>query len=242
MTSSLHRIGESHGLARRALLVAATGVFVVVAGVVAAVVLLAGGDDEPDYPPARPLRLAAPATLDEVFTVSGEPAQLPPEEVDAIVSTVRGYLDAATIAPLEYDAEAAAEAAEDGDDGEELPPPPPDLGRFFTDEAAARLDGEDRRALADDHLPHAEHGVSTEGADLRLAALLDEAGAGQVVSATIDVRMVVRLDEDAVIVERSGELVLERVDDAWRIGAYHVRVNRTFASTTTTTGDEAAFG
>lgn len=209
------------GAARRTVLVAAIAAAVVIALGVSLFVVFVGGDDEEPPPPAKPLEIAAPKTIDDVFSVSGQPAELRRRDVRAVVATVKGYLQAATITPLEE---------REG----------PRVARFFAGPAAERLKSKDRFALADAHLPRAEHGVSTERAKLGLAAIVDDAGAGQLVAATINVRMVVRLEDDSIVVNRSGDMVLQPAADGWRISAYHVRAKRTFASETTTT--EAAFG
>lgn len=223
------RIAEAD---RRHLLTAVAGVFVAAAATltVLAFVLGGGGDEEP--PPKKPLTIAAPTTLDDVFDLRGEPAELPAEDIAAIEALVKGYLEAATIEPLEHDP---------GDEASAAPTP---LATYFTAAATPRLETDDRLALADHHLPRAEHGVSTERADLDLAALLGDDGSAQLVAATIDVSMVVRTGDDDVIVDRAGDLVLERVEGEWRIGGYEVNVERIFASETTTTRqqEEASFG
>lgn len=217
----------SPGLARRSVLVGATALVVVIAvGVSLFVVLSDSGEDPP--PPAKPLEIVAPRSLDDIFTVSGEPAPLPRQDRRLIVRTVRRYLAAATILPLEHDPE----------DEESSPPPP--LERFFTKAAGARLETDDRFALADRHLPRAEFGVSTERAELGLSGLIDDGRGPQLVAAAVDVQMVVRLEDDTIVVNRTGNLVLEPVGDSWRIGAYNLRVERSLGSETTTT--EAAFG
>ena len=114
------------------------------------------------------------------------------------------------------------------------------MDAFFTEAAAARLDTDDRFALADRHLPRARFGVSTERAQVQLSGLVDDGGGPQLVAVGLEVEMIVRLEDDTVIVNRTGNLVLEPVGDGWRIGAYNLRVERTFGSETTTT--EAAFG
>lgn len=215
---------------RRHLLAGVAGMFVALAaGLTIIAFVIGGGEDEP--PPKKPLIIAAPATLDDVFNLQGQPAELPAEDVAAIEALIKGYLEAATIEPLEHDP-----------DDEESPAPTP-LATYFTEPAAARLETDDRLALADDHLPRAEHGVSTERANLDLAALLGEDGSAQLVAATIDVSMVVRTGDDDIIVDRAGDLVLERVEGDWRIGGYEMAVERIFASETTTTQqqEEASF-
>lgn len=215
---------------RRHLLAGVAGVFVALAAGLTVVAFVIGGGEEAP-PPKKPLTVAAPATLDDVFNLQGQPAELPAEDVAAIEALIKGYLEAATIEPLEYDPDA------------EEPVAPTPLATYFTEPAAARLETDDRLALADNHLPRAEHGVSTERADLDLAALLGEDGSAQLVAATIDVSMVVRTGDDDIIIDRAGDLVLERVEGEWRVGGYEVTVERTFASETTTTQqqEEASF-
>lgn len=232
MTTAIARLRQRLADAdRRHLLAGIAGVFVALAAGSTVVAFLIGGGGEEEPPPKKPLTIAAPATLDDVFNLQGQPAELPAEDVAAIEALIKGYLEAATIEPLEHDP-----------DAEESPAPTP-LARYFTEAASTRLETDDRLALADDHLPRAEHGVSTERADLDLAALLGEDGSAQLVAATIAVSMVVRTGDDDVIIDRAGDLVLERVEGDWRIGGYEVTVERTFASETTTTQqqEEASF-
>lgn len=224
----------------RVVLVSLAGAAVVVALGATGLVLFLGEDEDPP-PPAKPLALTAPQSVDEVYSVAGD-ARLTPQEIAGVVDSVEDYLRAATITPIEHDPE-----AEDGDDRSDAEDgdasasaEPPELGRFFTDPAARRLDTDDRRALADDFLPFAKYGVSTERATVELAALVGDGGAA-VVAATIDVQTVVRYEDDDVIVDRRGRLVLEPADGRWVIRGYDVRAERIFGSETTTTS-EAAFG
>ncbi len=226
----------------RVVLVSLAGAAVVVAAGATGLVLFLGEEDEDPPPPAKPLALTAPRSVDEVYSAAGDD-QLTPEEIAGVVDSVEDYLRAAAIAPIEHDPE-----AEDGDDGGDAEDggnasasaEPPELGRFFTEAAARRLDTDDRLALADDFLPFAKYGVSTEHATVELAALVGDGGAA-VVAATIDVQTVVRYEDDDVIVDRRGRLVLEPADGRWVIRSYDVRAERIFGSETTTTS-EAAFG
>lgn len=225
-------VARLRALDRRMQAVIGTGAVVAIAVVVSvAVMFFAGGDEDPP-PPAQPLEAALktpkdPTGLSDIFAVSGEQARLSKKELRAIRSTIAGYLEAATVAPLQFDPE---------DDDAESPPP---LERFFTDRAARRLDGRDRRALSDDHLPFAKFGVSTEKANVDLTALVNDDGA-QLVVASIKVRMRARTGDledvevdgeeaDAIEIKRTGDLVLEPVKtNQWRIGGYEIEVRRDF--------------
>jgi len=221
--------------------VAAAAIVAMVVGVVG--LLTAGGGTSPP-PPPDPLVVRLPTDLSGVYSVTGEPSRLDEADLRAVTATVRGYLEAATIAPLEADPDPDASTT-----APDRPARP--LSSFFTDAAAARLDGPDRIALSDAHLPHALHQVSTDFARLpTLTALVGEDGRGLVVAVSLDVRMRVRTgdldlegdaDVDAVVVRRRGDLVLQPVDGAWRIGGYQLRVERRYGTATTTTS-EAAFG
>lgn len=214
---------------------------VVAAAIGVSVFVLLRDEGPPPPPPAQPLSLSAPRTVEQVFDVTGASGELPREDVGAIVAIVERYVRAASIGPLEHDPD--AESDDGGDDGGSASEAPPPLRPLFTEAARPRLGGEDRLALADDHLPFARYGVSTERATLDLAALVEE-DRGVVAVATIDLELVARFDrdvlEDFVVIDRTGDLILERVDDRWRIGGYHLRTERSFRGRTTTT--EASFG
>lgn len=222
---------------RRKLFLLVTGAVVALAlVVVAAVVLLGGDDDGSDVTagPTGPIELATPTTAD-VFNLAGEPAQLSTEDLEAVLTTVEGYLTAATLnAPtteLPEEGETTTTAAGTS--------PPSDPRPFFTDAASAQFETDDASALSDGHLAPAD-GASPQSATVpSLAGLVGDDGAGQLVALTIDVTTVVDLDDD-VIIRRTGDLVLEPTEAGWRISGYDLTVERTLGSETTTT--QAAFG
>lgn len=217
---------------RRKLLLFVTGGVVAAALLIVVLVATLGGDGGDDTPaaPSGPIELVASATQ-EVFTVSGEAGQLPPEDLAAVLDTVEAYLNAAALeAPL-VDPRTTTTAPQGARAAGDARP-------FFTTAAAGRLDTDDILTLTDAHLAPAD-GASPQGATVdAVAGLVGEDGRGVLVVVTLTVRTLVDLDDD-VLVTRTGDIVVELVEGAWRISGYDLSVERSHSSETTTS--EAAF-
>lgn len=175
-----------------------------------------------------PRALQVVVTERVVHSPGGQFGELPADVENGVVSTIAGYVRAASID--------AVRPPEDGEDQAAAPPGPED---FFTPAAGARLAGTDADALTDAALPEAK-AVSADRAAVTLTALATGSGV-ELVTATLDLRLRAVLDDDEVIVERRGDLVLVPTEAGWRIAGYHVTVTRTLASEATTTTADAAF-
>jgi len=219
---------------RRKLFLAITGGVVGLALLTAVLVSVTGGDSDDDTPaaPSGPIELTAPATQ-EVFTLAGDPGTLRPEDLDAAMATVETYLNAAALeAPL-VDPESTSTTSPEGAVGRG------DARAQFTDAAAGRFATDDALALSDAHLAPAKSASPQTASVDAVTGLVGDDGAGQLVVLTISVTTRVDLDGD-ITITRTGDLVLEPVDGAWRISGYQLRVERSRDGETTTS--EAAFG
>lgn len=228
--------GERVRTDRRLQSMLVAGAVVLVAVVVFVFTGTGGGGSDEGVVNATPLHLtmADPSTA-KVYGSDGQPTQLAAADRDAVQRAIEGYLQAATVTPL--DQKAHPKKDETG---------AANLAPWFTTTAGPRLSGTDHEALADDGLPAAKHGVSTDFANATGLAALVQNGKAQLVTLTIDVQMTVRTgklagqEADAVVVHRQGDLLLQPVNGQWKIGGYHLKVTRDFGNATTTT--KAAFG
>lgn len=138
---------------------------------------------------------------------AGAGGTLSDEERDAIISTLDGYVNTATMEPLRGK-------------------PVGDLTAFFTPEAAPALTGTDRDALVDEGLPTATAKVKGTADPVPLRALADLSGAISLVGATLDITARTANAAGPVTVHRVGEMVLRRDGDTWKINSYRVVVGR----------------
>jgi hypothetical protein len=193
----------------------------------ALVVLLAacggGGDDEPK---ATKTSTGASVDLtagDVTVEAAGNPGTLADADKAAIVDTLKQYVTATSINPLE---------------GKSVG----DLGPIFTAAASASLKGPDGAAATDEGLPKATAKVVAKAPPVALTALSDPSGAIDLVGATVYLYVDTKAAGGPIHVLRSGELVLRRDAGAWKIDSYKLTVNRTgtgvTAATATTTTTE----
>lgn len=100
---------------------------------------------------------------------------------------------------------------------------------LLTEEAAARLAGDDRRALVDEGITASDE-VEVGRAEMELSALATGSDPQLVVA-----RFALDLEgSGGVGVQRRGELTLVPIEGSWRISAYEVVVDRSSAEPTPT--------
>jgi hypothetical protein len=168
-----------------------------------------GGDDaaakKTPVPAGSTLDLTAGAVQVEA---AGPPGTLADADQQAIIETLKQYVVAATIDPLH---------------GKKVG----DLSKIFTAEAAASLQGPDRSAAVDEGMPKATAVVKAETPPVGMVALSDTAGVINLVGTTLFLDVNTKTAGGPVRVLRTGELVLKRDADTWKISSYKLSVNRT---------------
>lgn len=190
-----------------------------------------GGCSDKDKKAAPPPTSTTTAPLPEFRVVvpavdvqSMKPGQtaLPEDVKTQVTATLNTYLDRAVIQPL-YTGQA-----------------PVGLDAVFTAVALARLTAgsPDRAALVEDTRP-AEGVLEAEKEDASLTALADQDGRIVLVSAVIDLNVLLTTTVGRVRYHRTGELVLIPVEGGWRVDSYDVVAKRDSVEpppATTTTG------
>lgn len=143
-----------------------------------------------------------------VHRVGDGPPALPGDVRDAVMTTLRRYLRAASAKPLRTGTvdDAAIQTT---------------LGLA----AIARLGGADRQILVDERLPRADRVVLTTS-PVQLTGLADEQGRVVVVTARLDATTKAKTKQGAVTIRRTGELVLTPDAGAWKITGYDLAVDR----------------
>jgi hypothetical protein len=172
-------------------------------------------------------RTAAPegSTLDlesggvQVET-TGAPATLADGDRDAIVNTVRKYVIAATIDPFRGK-------------------PVGDLSRLFTLPAVAALSGLDRVAALDEGIPKATGTVKVTSAPMIITALSDPLGGINLVGTSLYIDARAEAKDGPVRVKRTGQLVLSRDGDTWKIASFKLAADRSGSGLGTTTTSRA---
>ena len=167
-----------------------------------------GGDDD-----------AATASFPSVpegfgFTVVGADvhaigpyAPFPPELQTAVLATLNAYLTFGVVQPLRENK------------------PPAGVEVAFTPVAAARLAGPDRVALVEDGA-FSRGDVRQERANVRFTAMRGPGGEIVVVTAQLDVAMVVETSSGDVAAVRAGEMVLVPASTGWQIDAFDLVARR----------------
>ena len=111
-----------------------------------------------------------------------------------------------------------------------------DIAALFTSDVAPRLTGPDRVALVDEGLPRAT-ALTPTVENVKLTALFDGDGAVALVTAALNVQLIVTAPDGPYTVGHTGELVLQQDFGVWRITGYDIRSTHqdiTGATTTTT--------
>lgn len=161
-----------------------------------------------------------------VYKTADAPDALPADVQAAVMTTLTGYLNAATVKPLQKGK--ADDAA---------------LGATLALPVVARLAGADRAILVDEGLPKAVSKIKVSGAPVTLTGLADDAGSIVVVTAGIDTSTTTKSAKGPLGIARRGELVLEPDNGTWKITGYTLTVDRTgkgVKATPTTTVPAAA--
>jgi hypothetical protein len=200
-----------------------------VVAIIAVVVALAGGGGDDKGTPAQQATTVVPNTnvslqLGDVSTDSaGPPAQLPPEQSQAILKLVGDYLTAATVDPLRS------------------AKPAGDLSALFGAGALARVTGPDRAVMLDEGLPKVTGDLNVTAQPVAVVALADQGGSIVLATATIDldIQGVIAGNGDPLRILRKGDLVLSPdASGAWKVTAFNIAVARSGGGldpTTTTT-------
>jgi hypothetical protein len=147
---------------------------------------------------------------------AGAPVQLPDADRDAVFAAVAGYVNDATIAPLEGK-------------------PVADLPSHFTTAAAPALQGPERDALLDTDVPRATGRVTPTLQPVSLKGLADPAGTISLVGSTLDLTVRTTTAQGPVTIHRSGELMFVRDGGAWKITSFKLAVTRDGAGIGTAT-------
>ena len=177
-----------------------------------------GGGAATTRPAAPPGQAAFTLATPDVRAVGDRtPAQLAPNVLAAVKSTLDQYLNVAVVAPIRTGQKAA------------------DLGPVFTGPALAQAAGPDRAALVDEDLPAAP-AAAVPTASAALTALVGPDGP-VVISAEIHVAASGKAAGGDLAVDRTGELVLSPDGDAWKVSAYSIKVNRHLPNGATTTSE-----
>ena len=137
----------------------------------------------------------------------GPSAPFPPDLQASVLATLNAYLTAGVVQPLRDDK------------------PPAGVEAAFTPAAAARLAGPDRAALVEEGAL-ARGDVRQERASVRFTAMRGPSGDIVVVTAQLDVALVVKTSGGDVAAVRAGEMVLVPDAGGWRIDAFDVLARR----------------
>ena len=210
----------------RRLLLGIGGGVIVVAIIAVVVALVGGGGDKGTS--AGQATTVVPNTnvslqLGDVSADSaGPPAQLAPEQSQAILKVVGDYLTAATVDPLRS------------------AKPAGDLSALFGAGALARVTGPDRAVMLDEGLPKVTGDLNITSQPVTVVGLGDQGGAIVLATATIDldIQGVTAVKGGPLRILRKGDLVLTPdASGAWKVTAFNIAVARTGAgldSVTTT--------
>ncbi len=196
--------------------------------VVVALVVGGGGGDDGKKTAAEETTVAPSTTvslqLGNVSTDSaGPPAQLTPEQADAVLKVVTDYVDVASVDPLR------------------TAQPAGDLSGIFDAGALARVTGVDRAVMVDEGLPKVTGDLTVTAKPVDVVALADQGGAIVLATASLDLEITgdAHVKAGPLKVARRGELVLAPdASGAWKVTSFNIVVARTGAGldpTTTTT-------
>lgn len=197
--------------------------------VIALITACSSGGSESARKPARvkpsPRAAALHATAGTVDVASGgKIVALPDADRDAALAVLDRYVAAATLAPLEGK-------------------PAENLAAAFTSTAAPALIGPEQDALVDTSVPKATGAVKAVLAPVNLTALSDQSGAIDLIGTTFDLTVNATANGGPIAIHRTGELMLTRDGDAWKILGFTLAVTRDGAglgtAPTSTTGKSA---
>ncbi len=144
-----------------------------------------------------------------VYKVGEAPDTIPDDVRNAVIATLTGYVNAATVAPLRK--------GKVDDVG---------LATALAPAVAARLTGPDRAVLVDEGLPKATSKVEVAATPVALTGLADGTGSIVVVTATVDATATAKTTKGKLLIKRTGDLVLEPDNGTWKITGYTLNVDR----------------
>jgi hypothetical protein len=145
-----------------------------------------------------------------VYKTGDAPDALPPEVASAVMSSLTSYLDAATVKPLRKGKPVDDTA----------------LGASLALPVVARLAGTDRAVLLDEGLPKSVSNIKVKATPVALTGLADGGGNVVVVTANVDTKTTTKTKKGKLTISRSGELVFEPENGAWKITGYSLNVDR----------------
>jgi hypothetical protein len=218
----------------RRLLLGIGGGVIVVAVIAIVVALVAGGGDDTGKSAAKATTVVPNTNValklgDVSADSAGPPAQLTPEQSQAILKVVGDYLTTATVDPLR-----SAKAAGD-------------LSSLFSAGALARVTGPDRAVMLDEGLPKVTGDLNVTAQPVAVVGLADQGGGIVLATATIDldIQGVTAAKGGPLRILRKGDLVLSPDGSgAWKVTAFNIAVARSGAgldspATTTPTATTA---
>lgn len=141
----------------------------------------------------------------EVAAADGAPESFQPVRTQ-VAEALDRYLDKAVLSPLRSGQPAG------------------DLSALFAGTAVERVAGPDRAALVDEGLPPVI-GVAVERATALVAVLAGPGAEAGFASARISMLVTGIVGAAPLTVERTGELILGRDGDTWKITGYEIRVS-----------------
>ncbi len=201
----------------------------IIAAVVAVVAGGGGGSGTSSEPATSAAKTNVSLRLGNVSADSaGPPAQLAPEQSQAILKVVGDYLEAATVGPLR--------SAE----------PAGGLAALFDTGALARVTGADRGVMLDEGLPKVTGDLDIAAQPVGIVALADQSGTIVLATATVDLDIkgvTERKGVEPLRILRKGDLVLAPdPSGVWKVTAFNIAVARTGAGLdpTTTTAPGSA--
>jgi hypothetical protein len=223
--SRAERRESAHDRNRKRLFI--VGGAVVALAVVALIVVLVsggGGDNESTKKPT--VTQPVPGTkltlqLGDVSADSaGPPAQLTPDQAQAVLKVMRDYLTIATVQPL-HSAKPAG-----------------DLAGVFDPAAIATVNGADRGVMVDEGLPKVTGELDVAAQPVAVVALADQTGAILLATAKLDVDITgaTNVKGAPLHILRQGDFVLAPdASGAWKVTQYNVTVARSGAGLDPTT-------
>ena len=216
---------------RTRLLVGIGGGILAIALIAVVVALVSGGGDDDGKKTAAEETTVAPSTtvslqLGNVSTDSaGPPAQLSPEQANAVLKVVTDYVDVASVDPLR------------------TARPAGDLSGIFDAGALARVTGVDRAVMVDEGLPKVTGDLAVTAKPVDVVALADQGGAIVLATASLDLEITgdAHVKAGPLKVARRGDLVLAPdASGAWKVTSFNILVARTGAGLDPTTTTAAA--
>ena len=145
-----------------------------------------------------------------VYATGGGPDALPGEVTTGVMAAIDAYL-----------ADAAARPLQKGRPGDEAR-----LATVLSPAVMARLAGTDRAVLVDEGLPKATGTVKVMAKPVVLTGLADGSGKVVVVTAGLAATTRTRTAKGPVTITRTGDLVLQPDNGAWKIVGYALTVDR----------------